>query len=197
MYSMWEGRMSYLKWLLIPALIAVLFGCSTTKIDWEMASGINTAKAYQEFLAKHPDSEYTQKAQVKLEPMIYQKALDEGTATVYSSYLMKLPQGEHTKEIRAKLQEVRCQDPNIGKTFPEWLKKGKPNDPERRASWLLDNSFIGAAPSNIGRGFRACGDDPESPLELGWGAGHLIYYDGRGVIVGPDGKQVLVGYTCK
>jgi len=189
--------MSYLRLLLIPALISALFGCSTTKIDWEMTTSINTPKAYQEFLAKHPDSEYTQQAQLKLEPMIYQKALDEGTVAIYSSYLMKLPQGEHVKDIRAKIKETRCQNPDIVKVFPEWLKQGKPNDPERRASWLLDDSFVGAAPSNIGRGFKASGDDPDYPLELGWGAGHLIYYNGRGVIVGPDGTQVLVGYTCK
>jgi hypothetical protein len=194
---MWEGKMSYLRWLLMPALISLLFGCSTTKMDWEMARRINTTKAYQEFLAKHPDSEYTQQAQLKLEPMIYQQALDEGTAAIYSSYLMKLPQGEHVKEIRQKLREVRCQDPNITKLFPEWLKQGKPNDPERRASWLLDNSFIGVTPSNIGRGFKASGDDPEYPLELGWGAGHLIYYSGHGIIVGPDGTRVAVGYTCR
>jgi hypothetical protein len=34
------------------------------------------------------------------------------------------------------------------------------------------------------------------PLELEWGAGHLIYYSGKGVIVGPDGISVLVGYSC-
>ncbi len=189
--------MSYLRWLLIPVLVSVLAGCSTTRIDWDLTNRINTPKAYEDFLAKHPDSEYTQQAQMKLEPMIYQKALDEGNVSVFSSYLMKLPQGEHVKEIRARLRETRCQDQNIAKVFPEWLKQGKPRDPERRASWLLDDSFIGVAPSSIGRGFKACGDDPDVPLELGWGAGYLIYYEGRGVIVGPDGTQVLVGYTCK
>jgi hypothetical protein len=29
------------------------------------------------------------------------------------------------------------------------------------------------------------------------GPGYLVYYGGRGIIVGTDGTNVLVGYDCK
>jgi hypothetical protein len=192
-----EGKMPYLKWGLITIIVFGLIGCSTTKIDWEIANRVNTAKAYQEFLHKHPDSEFSKQAQAQLEPLIYQKAVDDNTAKGYSAYLMKLPQGTHVKEVKMKLQEVRCQDPEIIKEFPAWLRKGKAHEPERHSSWLLDKSFVGVPPSEIGRGYKATADDPDYLLELGWGAGHLIYYEGKGVIAGPDGTQVLVGYGCK
>jgi hypothetical protein len=192
-----EGKMAHLRWFFIPALVLGLAGCSTTRIDWEMATSINTSQAYQDFLKKHPDSEFSEQAQAKLEPLVYQKTVDENTAKGFSSYLVKCAQGAHVNDVRERLKNVRCQDPDITKEFPSWLKKGQLSAPERRASWLLDKSFIGVSPSNIGRGFKATGDDPLYPLELGWGAGHLIYYEGRGVIVGPDGTKVLVGYDCK
>ena len=188
--------MSYLRWVLIPAIAFSLIGCATTKIDWEIANRVNTPKAYKEFLEKHPDSEFSKQAEARMEPIIYQKAVDEGKVGSFSSYLVKLPHGAHITDARKKIQEARCLDPNIIQTFPSWLRKGKANEPERHASWLLDKSFIGAS-GDIGRGYKAIGDDPAYPLELGWGAGHLIYYDGKGVIVGPDGTQVLVGYDCK
>jgi len=33
-------------------------------------------------------------------------------------------------------------------------------------------------------------------MDLAWEPGHLVYFSGRGVIVGPDGTAVLVGYNC-
>ncbi len=185
-----------LKWILCIALVVAFAGCSTTNIDWEEACTIDTAKAYQAYLQKHPDSPYAEQAQIKLEKYYYENARDAGTVMGYSSYLVKRPHGTHTREIRSKIKEMRCQDKSLVKAFPSWLKKRQYSDPKRRGSWFLDHTYIGISPSDIGRGYKAAGDDPDYPLELEWGAGHLIYYSGKGVIVGPDGISVLVGYSC-
>jgi hypothetical protein len=186
-----------LKWNLFIVVILVLTGCSTTNIDWEEACTIDTPKAYHAYLQKHPDSPYAEQAELKMEKFFYDSAKGSGTVAGYSSYLVKRPNGTHAKEIRAKIKEMRCQDTSLTKAFPTWLKKGQASDPKRHGSWFLDDSYIGISPSDIGRGYKAAGDDPEYPLELEWGAGHLIYFAGRGVIIGPDGTNVLVGYTCK
>jgi len=181
---------------LFIVLIMLSAGCSTTKIDWEEACTMDTPKAYQAYLNKHPDSPYAEEADLRIEKFYYQTAKDSGTVAGYASYLAKRPNGFHTKEIRSKIKQLRCQDSSLTKAFPSWLKRGQPSDPRRKGSWFLDNTYIGVPPSDIGRGYKAAGDDPDSPLELDWGAGHLIYFAGKGVIVGPDGVSVLVGYTC-
>ena len=183
--------------MVIIVIISALMGCSTTKIDWEMAHGTNTIKAYQEFLKKHPNSEFSEQARAKIEPLSYQKAIDTDTLNGYSSYLMAYPQGAHVEELRAKIEEIRCQDPNLTTKFPSWLKKGKHSDPEIRPRWFLGESYIGVQPSSIGRGFKAAGDDPVFPIEIELGPDYLVYYGGRGIIVGSNGVNVLVGYDCK
>jgi hypothetical protein len=189
--------LSILRWNLIVAILFVSIGCSTTNIDWEEASNVDTVKAYQKYLQKHPNSPYSDQAQIKLETFFYENAKADGTVIGYSKYLAKNRYGTHTEDIRAKLKAIRCQDPSFVKVFPSWLIKGQTSDPKRHASWFLANSYIGISPSDIGRGYKAACDDPEYPLELEWGAGFLMYFSGRGVIVGPDGTQVLVGYSCK
>ncbi len=189
--------MSILRWNLILVILFASMGCSTTNIDWEEARNIDTVKAYQYYLQKHPNSPFSEQAQIRLETFFYENAKEDGTVIGYSNYLAKNRHGTHTENIRAKLKAIRCQDHSFAKAFPSWLIKGQPSDPNRHASWFLDNSYIGIPPSDIGRGYKAACDDPEYPLELEWGAGVLIYFSGRGVIVGHDGIQVLVGYSCK
>ena len=189
--------MTMLRWTVIIMIFLGFMGCSTTKIDWEMAHGVNTVKAYQEFLKKHPDSEFSEQARVKLEPLSYQKAIDTGTLNGYAAYLMEYPQGAHGDELRAKIEEIRCQDLNLTTKFPSWLRKGKHSDPEVRPRWFLGESYIGVEPSSIGRGFKAAGDDPAFPIEIELAPNYVVYYGGRGIIVGSDGVNVLVGYDCK
>ena len=60
--------------LLVIAMISLLVGqllflvgCATPKKDWEKAQRLNTIEAYEEFLQKHPDSEFAYKAKRKIE----------------------------------------------------------------------------------------------------------------------------------
>ncbi len=176
----------------------VLAGCSTVNMDWEKALSINTLEAYDEFLRKYPDSEYTQQALQKVEPMRFQKAKEDGTTRGYSLYLMRYPDGSSARKARAQLKALRCADRTLVKEgSPAWLRRGDDSHPLRRTSFYLDNSYIGVEPSDIGRGYKACCDDPDFPLDLMWEQDHLVYFGGKGVIVGPDGTQMLMGYDCR
>lgn len=184
--------------LIISVFVLCVSGCSTVHIDWDMATGINTIEAYDEFLKKHPDSEFTQQALAKVEPMRFQKALEDGSVRGFSVYLARYEHGVYEREARSKLKSLRCSDPSLLKQdMPDWLKKGDPSDPIHRTSWYLDKSYVGIQPSDIGRGYKATCDDPDYPLDLAWEPGHLVYFSGRGVIIGPDGRAVLVGYDCR
>jgi len=178
-------------------LIFALSGCSTTRIDWEMAGKINTIKAYQNFVHEHPDSEFSGQARAKLEYLYYQRAKERLAAVDCSIYLLKYPQGTHAEEVRAELEDIRCKDPSLMKNFPAWLRKGSPSDPQSQPRWLLKDAYIGVQPGRIASGFKAAGDDPAFPMEIEVGSGYLVYYGGRGIIEGPGDITVLVGYDCK
>lgn len=179
-------------------LAALLHGCSTVRLDWDTANAINTVEAYEEFLLKHPDSEFTAEAMKRVEPMRYQRALDEGSVKGLAQYLVHYPNGRYAAAIRARIKELRCSDPDLRKkNYPSWLAVRQTTDPLHRSSWYLDRSYVGRDPQNIGRGFKATCDDPEYPLDLAWDKDILAYFGGKGVIVGPDGVPVLVGYDCR
>jgi len=184
----------------IPTLLlaACIAGCSTVHIDWDTANALNTIEGYEEFLQKHPDSEFTEEALQRVEPMRYQKAMDEGTTKGLTLYLLRYPNGRYASVVRSRIKDLRCQDPALRKKdYPSWLRIGSASDRLHRSSWYLDRSYVGKDPANIGRGFRASYDDPAFPLDLAWDKDHLVYFGGRGVIVGPDGTAVLVGYDCR
>ena len=177
--------------------IFALSGCSTTRIDWEMAGKINTIKAYQNFVHEHPDSEFSGQARAKLEYLYYQRAKDALAVIDCSIYLLKYPQGTHAEEVRVELEDIRCKDPSLMKNLPAWLRKGNPSDPQSQPRWLLRDAYIGVQPGRIASGFKAAGDDPAFPMEIEVGSGYLVYYGGRGIIEGPGDITVLVGYDCK
>ncbi|HOJ14921.1 MAG TPA: hypothetical protein PLS81_02770 [Deltaproteobacteria bacterium] len=188
---------------LLPALAAALFavlatGCSTVNIDWDMANSINTIEAYEEFLAKHPDSVYTDEALRRVEPMRFKKAMEDGSPRALTAYLVRYPDGRHVAAVRARLKELRCADTGLKKKdYPSWLRVAPAKDELHKSSWYLDKSYFGINPASIGRGFRASCDDPQAPLDLAWDKDRLVYFGGKGVIVGPDGTAVLVGYDCR
>lgn len=179
---------------IINAFLLMCAGCSTTHVDWEETCAFNTPRAYQTYILKHPDSPYSEEARRKLDNIYYTQAMESATVAAYSQYLARSPQGAHAQELRTRIITMRKQDRRLVRTFPSWLKKGVASDPNRKSSWFLDTSYIGILPSDIGRGYKAAGDDPEHPMELFWEGNHLIYFGGCGVIVGPDGLSVLVGY---
>ena len=51
----------------VLGVVASLFvsGCDTIKGDWQKASQFNTVEAYQEFLRKYPESEFTDEAKIR------------------------------------------------------------------------------------------------------------------------------------
>jgi CxxC motif-containing protein (DUF1111 family) len=44
----------------------IIIGCATVKSDWNFAAQTNTVKAYDEFIAKHPKTEYAEEAKKRI-----------------------------------------------------------------------------------------------------------------------------------
>ena len=62
---------------LLALLISSLVGCDRQlEKDWNKAKGVNSAEAYQEFLALHPRSQYDQEAKDKIEAFLVKAAIN-------------------------------------------------------------------------------------------------------------------------
>ena len=84
--------------LLVIAMISLLVGqllflvgCATPKKDWEKAQRLNTIEAYEEFLQKHPDSEFAYEAKHKIEELAWERAKEQNTIEAYEEFLQKHP----------------------------------------------------------------------------------------------------------
>ena len=84
----------------------ILLGCATVEGDWHKAQQADTAYAYQNFLHKHPDSQFTTKAREGLEKNLWQSAVEADNAYRYETYLDNFPQGLHADQARTRLEPM-------------------------------------------------------------------------------------------
>jgi hypothetical protein len=88
-------------------------------------------------------------------------------------------------------EQERCLDSSLIKTFPAWLKKGQPTDPQ-----IGPRHIIGDTDNFTNfMGYKLMSDDPKLFIEAR--EDYLIHLGGCGIIIGRDGTKVLVGYECK
>lgn len=197
-------------------IVIMIAGCATNQKSWEEVRQINTQSEYRDFINRNSNSSHIEEARAQWsllteqqEKNDYDRAIAENTYEAYESFLEKHNSrsyfsqithrdGKYEDDVRSRMEMVkddyyerlkarRCADSSLTKTFPKWLKKKDPNEPQR-------GDLI-----TMGKGIRLAGyhfmsDDPEIRVEVR--SGYWIYYDGRGVIKGPDGIRVLVGYDC-
>jgi SPOR domain len=89
-------------------LVALLAGCSRTQQDWRAAQQAGTARAYQAFAARHPDSELAGIARQRIaqltEAAAWREATRENTAAAYQAYLTQYPQGSWSQDARIRME---------------------------------------------------------------------------------------------
>ena len=92
-------------------LCFLLTACATMRNDWERALSLDNSKAYEEFLSKHPESEYSAEARKRLE-IVEQKrienawkdALAKNTFSGYLEFDKLYPENSHTWEVNGYLE---------------------------------------------------------------------------------------------
>jgi cell division septation protein DedD len=85
-----------------------LSGCSRQQSDWQKTRETNTADAYEQFLKKYPNGEFTAQAQARAkelnEERDWQKARDTDTPEAYQAFLKQYPEGKSTEEARIRVE---------------------------------------------------------------------------------------------
>lgn len=114
------------RWILTSIMALVLVGCATTKGNWEKAQRLNTIKAYQEFLQKHPQSEFTAEAKHQIQNIDWQKATRLDTLESYQEFKNKYPHSKFIHEAEARIDKLawqKAQGLNTIESYKEFLKK--------------------------------------------------------------------------
>ena len=89
-------------------VLTLVAACSRTQEDWRVAQQANTARSYNVFVQRHPDSELAGVARQRIaqltEEAAWRQATRANTAGAYRGYLTKYPQGSWSQDARIRMQ---------------------------------------------------------------------------------------------
>jgi len=63
------------------------YACSTAQKDYEKARQVDSISAYQDFLNKHPDSDFTKSARTRIEKKNFEMAESENTVVAFQRFI--------------------------------------------------------------------------------------------------------------
>jgi cell division protein FtsN len=93
---------------IILAVVLGISACSRQQSDWEKTRAANTTDAYELFLKKYPNGEFTAQAQARVKELYeerdWQKARDADTPEAYQAFLKQYPEGKWTEEARIRVE---------------------------------------------------------------------------------------------
>lgn len=98
----------------------LLPGCTITQWDWKKAQKIDTQEAYQEFLQKHPQSEYEEAAQKAIENLEWEETSQVATIEAYKSFLSRYPQSEYRETAKNALHQLEWKRAETMNTIQEY-----------------------------------------------------------------------------
>lgn len=91
--------------------LALLFisACATDKKDFEKAKQLNSISGYKEFLQKHPEGEWSEKARegiaILTEDNDYRALVSEGKLFAYMRFAKKYPNSKYKSEVEKRINE--------------------------------------------------------------------------------------------
>ena len=117
--------------LILASVLAVAAGCSRENQDWRSAQAADTIEAYDDFVAKHAQSEFAEQAKARVKQLAeerdWERATVADTADAYQQFLTQHPEGKWAQEARIRIENFNVLD---GATPAE----GAPAAPEAAAA---------------------------------------------------------------
>jgi hypothetical protein len=87
-------------------LLISAVGCNRTERDWKQVKEANTASAYANFIAKHPNGPHFDEAKASLDDLDWMAAKTKGTFDGYNLYLTRHTDGKHLSDARAEIEQL-------------------------------------------------------------------------------------------
>lgn len=131
------------------SILVLVAACSRTQQDWRVAQRAGTARAYEIFVARHPDSELASVARDRAaqltEQAAWQQATRANTAAAYQEYLTEYPSGSWSQDARIRMESKSLVAPPPQDTAaaapagdpqsaPGWPRTGAPAAGQRTVS---------------------------------------------------------------
>lgn len=92
--------------VLSVGIMVLLVSCSTTQKDWQSANQTNTIASFQDYLTKHPDSEFTRNANENIQKLNWQAAESGNTVEAFTAYLKQYPSGSYAKDAKKRIESL-------------------------------------------------------------------------------------------
>ena len=134
MDTMNDGTISFHRLVVVFLVSFLIAGCAATKKHWQISQLKNTIEAYENFLRQHPESEFSDQAQLRLNHLYaqrdWEKAKGADTISAYESYLDEYSESVFSDSAEARLEHLRAADnwqriktSNTIAAFERFLKK--------------------------------------------------------------------------
>jgi hypothetical protein len=108
----------------ILLLALFMFGCATTAKHWGESTSANTIAAYEDFVQRHPKSEYVAEARQRLEILYAERdwaaAGQANDTKAYEDFVQRHPKSEYVAEARQRLDVLYAER--------DWAAAGQAND---------------------------------------------------------------------
>ncbi len=86
--------------------VILLIGCSSEKSDFSKAKKDNSIKGYETFLQKHPEGDFKEQVEQRLQELAYQSARQKNSLKIYKEFLKKFPGSKYFDEIKLIIEQL-------------------------------------------------------------------------------------------
>lgn len=124
--------------LLIMAAAFLIFSCASIEGDWVRTTGENSADAYRAFLKKHPDSQYSAKAQgriITLSREAWEKTWEKDKVYEYERFLQMFPDSDVSHKARVRMEWQKANRAIVEISYPEEVQAGP--SPYSNITWTV------------------------------------------------------------
>jgi cell division septation protein DedD len=110
---------SALSVLFVAAVLVTASGCSRENQDWRSAQAADTVEGYDDFVAKHPQSEFAGQAKSRVKQLAEERDWERATAAdnaeAYQQFLTQHPEGKWAQEARIRIENFNVLDGGAAK----------------------------------------------------------------------------------
>ena len=106
--------------------MVLIAGCASQQSMYYKATDTHTIEAYQKFVDKYPDGEYTANVKSKIEKLEYQMLSSSNSIDSLRNFLTKYPASSYRAEIQQKIEKLEFDEAktiNTIQVLQDFLKK--------------------------------------------------------------------------
>ncbi len=138
------------KKLIIPLFLCflVFISCSSEKKDWKNAESENSITAYEDFLNRYSEGEFTDEARSRIETIYFEKAEAANTIEAFDDFLKRYSEGDFADKARFKIETLyfeKAEAANTIEAFDDFLKRYPEGDFADKAHFKIETIYFNQA----------------------------------------------------